>query len=173
MIGRLVSVALAAVSVAVAPVAAVAQTAAAPVELRADRFLAFATSAATLALEASRLVETRDTRPEIREAAGRVAAERRAQLEGLRKAAGEAGIALTGLQFEHQVAFENLQPLDNLGFSRRYAELMRQLVEQEREAYAAAAASGDPRLAALGRESAPLLDRLDAVIGPAHETVKP
>lgn len=172
MIGPLVILALAAVSAA-APVAAVAQSTVAPVELRADRFLAFATSAATLALVASELVEMREARPEIRDAAGRIAAERRAQLDRLRKIAGEAAVAEAGLQFEHKIALENLQPLDYLALSRRYAELMRQVVDQEREAYAAAAASADPRLAELGREAVPILDRLDAVIAPAHDSVRP
>ena len=84
---------------------------------------------------------SRDTRPEARSFAQAMLEFRRAlgsKLEGL---ARERNLKLpTVLEFEHQTVLENLEPLDALELSRRYAEVEMQALEQELQIYGAAPA---------------------------------
>ena len=97
------------------------------------RFLGFAHSSAVLQERASRLAASKDTRPEVREFAREMARFRGQQAERLRAVAQERGMRLPGPEeeFEHRVVLENLEPLDYLALSRRYAEVQVQALKQE------------------------------------------
>ena len=87
---------------------------------------------------------------------------RRALASRLEALAGERGLTLpTALEFEHQAIIENLEPLDSLELSPRYAEVEVQALEQELGIYRAATAS-DEAIRALVNETLPKLqERLD------------
>src|SRR3954469_5281354 len=106
------------------------------------------------------LVVSRDTRPEARALATAMLEFRRAlgaKLDGL---ARERNLTLpTALEFEHQTILENLEPLDALELSRRYAEVETQALEQELLIYRAAPAS-DESLRAFASDTAPRLEQL-------------
>jgi putative membrane protein len=104
------------------------------------RFLGFAYSSAMLQERVSTLATSKDTRPEVKEFARDMAQFRRQQLGNLRAVAQERGLKLPGAEeFEHRVVLENLEPLDHLELSRRYAEVEVQALEQEIRGYEAAA----------------------------------
>ena len=66
------------------------------------------------------------------------------QLGRLRRIAEERGLQLPKEEeFEHKVVLENLEPLDYLALSRRYAEVQVQALEQEIRGYEAAAQGPD------------------------------
>jgi putative membrane protein len=126
----------------------------------ASRFLSLAQSSNTMQARASELVTSRDTRPEARSFAQAMLEFRRAlgsKLEGL---ARERSLKLpTVLEFEHQTVLENLEPLDALELSRRYAEVEVQALEQELRIYRSVPAS-DESLRAFANDSAPKLQQL-------------
>ncbi|WP_161600868.1 DUF4142 domain-containing protein [Teichococcus oryzae] len=137
-------------------------------------FLAFAYSSALLQQRASALTASRDTRPEAREYAGGMARFREQQLARLRSLAGERGVTLPGdAEFEHRVVLENLEPLDFLALSRRYAEIQIQALTQEIRGYEAAEKAPDEGLKQLAAEMLPQLrQRLEAA-NRMHDAVKP
>jgi putative membrane protein len=128
------------------------------------RFLGFAYSSAVLQERASGLAASRDTRPEVREFAREMARFRGQQLARLRTVAQERSLRLpTEEEFEHRVVLENLEPLDYLALSRRYAEVQAQALEQEIRGYEAAAQAPDPGMRSLATELLPQLrPRLEA-----------
>jgi predicted outer membrane protein len=119
--------------------AAVAQTAEAVRPLDAETFVRLAHSSAALQARAAELAGSRDTRPEARSYAQRMLEFRRGHIAALERAASENGVAIPAVkQFEHQVLIENLEPLDFLALSRRYAELQVQALQQELQVYGGA-----------------------------------
>ena len=138
------------------------------------RFLGFAHSSAVLQERASKLAASKDTRPEVREFAREMARFREGQLERLRAVARERGLGLpTEEEFEHRVVLENLEPLDYLALSRRYAEVQVQALEQEIRGYEAASQGTDGAMEQLSAEMLPQLrHRLDAARR-MHGAVKP
>jgi putative membrane protein len=118
------------------------------------RFLAFAHSSAALQERASILAASKDTRPEIKEFARGMARFRGEQLGRLRAIAQERGLQLPkDEEFEHKVVLENLEPLDFLALSRRYAEVQVQALEQEIRGYEAAAQGSDEALKQLAAQT--------------------
>jgi putative membrane protein len=139
-----------------------------------ERFLGFAHSSAVLQERASTLAVSKDTRPEVKEFAREMARFRGQQLGRLRVLAQERGLRLPEREeFEHRVIIENLEPLDYLALSRRYAEIEVQALEQEIRGYEAAAQGTDEGLKRLTAEMLPQLrHRLEAARG-MHDAVKP
>ena len=153
---RILALALSTLTLAPGPV--LAQTTPSPVNPR--EFITFAFSSASLQARASELAASRDTRPEVKTFAQGMVAFRREQGPRLQAAAQEQNIQIPGAkEFEHQVIFENLEPLDYLALSRRYAEIQIQALEQELRAYGAAAQDADPRLKALAEATLPSLQQ--------------
>jgi putative membrane protein len=128
------------------------------------RFLAFAHSSAVLQERASTLAASKDTRPEVKEFAREMARFRGEQLGRLRAVAQERGLQLPkDEEFEHKVVLENLEPLDYLALSRRYAEVQVQALEQEIRGYEAAARGSDETMKRLAAETlGQLRQRLEA-----------
>ena len=158
------------------PERALAQAAGAPAPVQgvdASRFLFLAHSWNAMQARASELVASRDTRPEARAFARAVLEFRRAlgsRLEGL---ARERNLTLPkALEFEHQTILENLEPLDALELSRRYAEIEIQALEQELQIYGAAPSS-DEKVQALANETAPKLHELLAEAKRARQSLGP
>ncbi len=151
---------------AIAPLAARGQSPSAearPVD--AGRFLGFAHSSAVLQERASSLAASKDTRPEVKEFAREMARFRGQQAERLRAVAQERSLRLPGPEdeLEHRVVLQNLEPLDYLALSRRYAEVQVQALEQEIRGYEAAARGADDATKQLSAEMLPQLrPRLEA-----------
>lgn len=76
-------------------------------------------------------------------------------------------------EFEHQVVLENLEPLDYLALSRRYAEIQMQALGQEIGIYRAASRSRNQDIVAFASQVLPDLERQQADARKMHETVKP
>ena len=120
----------------------------------AETFLRLAHSAAVLQAQAAELAASRDTRPEVRAFARRMAEFRREQIASLLSAARARTLAVSPVPaLEHKVILENLEPLDSMELSRRYAEVQVQALEQEMAAYAQAESSPDGWVAAVARDS--------------------
>jgi predicted outer membrane protein len=156
------------------PERALAQAAGAPVQgVDAARFLSLAHSFNAMQARASELVASRDTRPEARSLATAMLEFRRAlgaKLDGL---ARERNLTLpTALEFEHQTVLENLEPLDALELSRRYAEVEIQALEQELQIYRAAP-TGDAPVQGLANETVPKLQELLEQAKRARQTLGP
>jgi putative membrane protein len=127
----------------------------------AATFLQLAHSSAVLQAQAAELAASRDTRPEVRSFAPRMAEFRRDQIARLLSAARERTLAVSPVPaFEHKVILENLQPLDSLELSRRYAEVQVQALEQELQNYAAAESSLDEWVRTFARDTRPRLQEL-------------
>ena len=125
---------------------AVAQPAPAPAAKPLDptAFLRLAHSSAVLQARAAQLAASRETRPEARAFAQKMVEFRREQIARLEAAARDHQLAVPSVQeFEHQVILENLEPLDFLALSRRYAEIQVQALEQEVRGFASAESSPD------------------------------
>jgi putative membrane protein len=123
---------------------------------------------------ASVLAASRDTRPEVKEFAGEMARFRAQQLVRLRTVAQERSLTLPGQEeFEHRVVLENLEPLDYLALSRRYAEVQIQALTQEVRGYEAAEQRADDSIKRLAAEMLPQVrQRLEAAHR-MHDAVKP
>jgi len=75
--------------------------------------------------------------------------------------------------FEHRVLLENLEPLDHLELSRRYAEVQVQALEQEIQGYTAATQAADEGVKEYAAAILPELQRrLEAALR-VHDAVKP
>jgi len=158
------------------PERALAQVAGAPAPAQgvdASRFLFLAHSSNAMQARASELVTSRDTRPETRSFAQAMLEFRGAlgsKLEGL---ARERNLQLpTVLEFEHQTILENLEPLDALELSRRYAEVEAQALEQELQIYRSIPAS-DESLRAFAGDIAPRLQQLFEEAKRTRQTLEP
>ena len=128
------------------------------------RFLDFAHSSNLLQARAAELAAAKGTRPEVKSFAQGMIAFRAEHLQRLQSLAQGQGRTFPVVkEFEHQVVLENLEPLDYLALSRRYAEVAVQALEQELRAYRSAASSADPALKGFADEGLPQLEqRLDA-----------
>ena len=62
-------------------------------------------------------------------------------------------------EFEHQVVIENLEPLDYLALSRRYAEVQMQALDQELGIYRAASRSPHQAIKTFADEILPELEK--------------
>lgn len=166
-----VTAAAAWVLLALLPQAAAQPTAEpAPKPLDAATFLRLAHSSAVLQARAAQIVASRETRPEARAFAQKMVEFRREQLPKLEAAARDHQLAVPSAQeFEHQVVLENLEPLDFLALSRRYAEIQVQALEQEVRGFASAESSPDEWLKNLSRETRP---RLEALLDEARRMQK-
>src|SRR4051794_30347197 len=69
------------------------------------------------------------------------------------------GLRTVGMEFEHQVILENLELLDFLALSRRYAEVQVQALEQELQIYRAALQTADEALSSFARQTLPQLEQ--------------
>lgn len=139
---------------------ATAQGTAGPPPFDAGRFLGFAYSSAVLQERASTLAATRDTRPEVKAFAGDMARFRGTQLDRLRAVAQERGLQPPAKEaFEHRVVLENLEPLDYLALSRRYAEVQVQALEQEIQSYETAEHGADEGMKRFAGEILPQLQQ--------------
>jgi predicted outer membrane protein len=138
-------------------------------------FLTFALSSAAMQGRAASLAASRDTRPEVKRFAEEMVRFREAQTERLRAYAQARGIALPeGVgEFGHRVVLQNLEPLDYLALSRRYAEVQVQALEQEIRGYEAAAASQDEALKELAGAMLPQLRQWLDGARKAWDAVKP
>lgn len=138
------------------------------------RFLAFANSSALLQERASTLAATRETRPEVREFAGGMARFRQGQMIRLRAVAQERGLTLPAEEeFEHRVILENLEPLDYLALSRRYAEVQVQVLTQEIRGYEVAEQGQDDGLRRLAAEMLPQVRPWLEAARKLQDSVKP
>ena len=161
-----------------APVPAAAQGQAPVAEARPvdpGRFLGFAHSSAVLQERASKLAASKDTRPEVKEFAREMARFREQQAERLRAVARERGLPLRGPEgeLEHRAVLENLEPLDYLALSRRYAEIEVQALEQEIRGYEAASQGTDGAMKQLSAEMLPQLRQQLDTAQRMHGAVKP
>jgi predicted outer membrane protein len=129
--------------------------------LDAASFLRLAHSSAVLQSSAAQLVASREARPEARAFAQLMVEFRREQIPKLEAAARDHQLAVPSVQeFEHQVILENLQPLDFLALSRRYAEIQVQALEQELRGFTSAESSPNAWLKNLANETRPRLQHL-------------
>ncbi|HEX8664296.1 MAG TPA: DUF4142 domain-containing protein [Beijerinckiaceae bacterium] len=137
-------------------------------------FLRLAHSSAALQARAAELAATRDTRPEARAFAQRMVAFRREQIPRLEGAARANGLPVSSiLDFEHQAILENLQPLDQLELSRRYAEVQIQALRQELQVYDAGAGAPAEWVKPLVDELRPELQRMLEAAVRMREAVGP
>jgi predicted outer membrane protein len=140
----------------------------------AQHLFDLAFSSADLQAKAAALAATRNTRAEVKSLAQNMQAFRQAQLQRLQALAQERKLKLPSVErFEHKVMLENLEPLDYLALSRRYAEFQVQALEQELQIYEAAARGEDDGLKRLAQEMAPKLQEQLTAARAAFETVKP
>jgi predicted outer membrane protein len=149
------------VLLAFAPAVAQPTTAPAAKPLDPDNFLRLAHSSAVLQSRAAQMVASRETRPEARAFAQKMVEFRRDQIPKLEAAARDHKLVVRSVQeFEHQVILENLEPLDFLALSRRYAEIQVQALEQEVRGFASAESSLDEWIKNLASETRPRLEQL-------------
>ncbi|MBB5696379.1 DUF4142 domain-containing protein [Muricoccus pecuniae] len=134
------------------------------------RFLGFAASSAEFQRRAATLAAERDTRPEVKAFAAEMMRYREGQLKRLETLRGAVAPAL---QAEHQVVFENLEPLDYLALSRRYMEVQMQALEQEERGYEAATRLAPPELRSAAAAMLPEILRLQQDAQRALEAVRP
>ena len=138
------------------------------------KFIAFAYSSAELQNRASALAASKDTRPEVQDFARAMVAFSAQQKARLQAFAQERGLKLPGEQeFEHKVVLENLEPLDHLALTRRYAEVEVQALEQQIRGYEAASQGSDTDLKQFAAEQLPELRQHLAAARRMHDAVKP
>ena len=125
-----------------------------------QEFLRLAYSSASLQAQAAKLAASRETRPEVKGFAMAAADFRAGLLQRIEAFARERGMPLPSVkEFEHQVIIENLEPLDYLALSRRYAEIQVQALEQELNIYQAASQSSNQEMKAFADQVLPELQR--------------
>jgi predicted outer membrane protein len=138
-----------------------ARTVQSPQTGNAETFLRLAHSFAVLQARAAEFAASRDTRPEVRSFARRMVEFRREQITRLLATARERTIAVSPIpEFEHRIVLENLEPLDFLALSRRYAEIQVQALEHELQGYTSGEAGSDEGIKALAHDTRPHLQRL-------------
>jgi hypothetical protein len=76
-------------------------------------------------------------------------------------------------EFEHQVIIENLEPLDYLALSRRYAEVQVQAIEQELTIYQAGSQSPDQGVKSFATQVLAELQQQRDGARTMYEAVKP
>ncbi|MBD2749656.1 DUF4142 domain-containing protein [Microvirga sp. BT688] len=139
-----------------------------------QEFLRLAYSSATLQGQAAKLAAGRETRPEVKSYATGAAEFRLGLLQRIEGFAKERSLPLPSVkEFEHQVIIENLEPLDYLALSRRYAEIQLQALGQEIGIYQAAARSPSAEIKAFAEQVLPELQRQQEGAQRMHEAVRP
>jgi predicted outer membrane protein len=139
-----------------------------------QEFLRLAYSSATLQDQAAKLAAGRETRPEVKSYASGAAEFRSGLLKRIEGFAKERSLPLpTAKEFEHQVIIENLEPLDYLALSRRYAEIQVQAIGQEIGIYQAAARSPSAEIKAFAEQVLPDLQRQQEGAQRMYEVVRP
>ncbi|MBK5958416.1 hypothetical protein CCR97_09370 [Rhodoplanes elegans] len=129
--------------------------------------LRLALSSARMQARVCEIVLAKDVRPELRGLAETIVAFRREQVPRLETVAREHGVAVVPvLEFEHQVALDNLAPLDFLALGRRFVELQQQALEQEITIWRRGQGAAEPWLAALAGE---ILPRIEALLADARK----
>jgi len=109
------------------------------------RFVEAAYASALFQARISAIAAAKDTRPGIKALAERVRDFRATQLPELARLANASGIKVHDtLDLELRSIVENIEPLDYLALSRRYAETETQALDKEIAAYEDAARSGPP-----------------------------
>lgn len=137
-------------------------------------FLRLAHSSATLQSQAAKLAASRDTRPEVKSFATAASEFRTGLLQRIETFAKEKSLPLPSTkEFEHQVIIENLEPLDYLALSRRYAEIQLQALEQEIGIYRTAAQAGNQDIKAFASQILPELERQQEEARRVREAVGP
>ena len=139
-----------------------------------QRFVDLAFSSASLQAKAAAMAANRDTRPEVKTFAQAMQAFRDGHMRRLQAFAQERSLKLPAVeQFDHKVLLENLEPLDLLALTRRYAELQIQALEQEIRLYQAAAQGQDNALKGFAQEMMPQLQEQLEAARKVWDAVKP
>ena len=143
-------------------------------EIKPEEFLRLAYSSATLQGQAAKLAASRETRPEVKSYAAMAAEFRLGLLQRIEAFAKERNLPLPSVkEFEHQVIIENLEPLDYLALSRRYAEIQLQAVGQEIGIYQAASRSNSAEIKSFAEKVLPELRQQQETAQTMFDTVKP
>lgn len=138
-----------------------------------QEFLRLAYSSASLQGQIAQLAASRDTRPEVKSFAAAATEFRTGLLKRLEAFAGEQKLSLPNVkEFQHQVIVENLEPLDYLALSRRYAEVQMQALDQEVTIYQAAGRSPDQGVKSFADQVLPELQQQQAEARKMFDTVK-
>ena len=139
-----------------------------------QEFVRLAYSSASLQAQAAHLASSRETRPEIKGYAMAAVEFRKGLLQRIEAFARQANLTLPSVkEFEHQVIIENLEPLDYLALSRRYAEIQLQAIEQELTIYQAARQSPHQEVKSFADQILPELERQKEGAQKMYEAVKP
>ncbi|MHB2210738.1 DUF4142 domain-containing protein [Methylobacterium sp. CM6257] len=108
----------------------------------ASRFIEAAYASALFQAQISRITAAKDPRPGIKALAERVRDFRASQVPELARLAGTTGVTVRDtLDLELRSIVENIEPLDYLALSRRYAEVETQALGREIAVYENAARS--------------------------------
>ena len=122
------------------------------------QFLTGALSVATLQARASEMILTRDATPEVKGFAENVLSFRRNHIAQIESLANERGVKVASEPtFEQRVILQNLEPLNFLALSRRYAEMQVEGLEFELLTYEKTAAVADAALKGFAAEWQPQL----------------
>ncbi|SCY94011.1 DUF4142 domain-containing protein [Microvirga guangxiensis] len=152
-------------------------TTSAPVQSRPiepEEFLRLAYSSASLQGQAAKLAASRETRPEVKAYATAASDFRAGLLQRIEAFAKDRSMPLPSVkEFEHQVIIENLEPLDYLALSRRYAEIQVQAIEQELKIYQAASQSPRQEIKSFAEQILPELQRQQEGAQKMYEAVRP
>jgi putative membrane protein len=139
-----------------------------------QEFVRLAYSSASLQAQAARLAAGRDTRPEVKDYAASAADFRASLLQRLEAFARERSIPLPARkEFEHQVIIENLEPLDALELSRRYAEIQVQALDREIGIYQAASRSPHQEIKEFAAQVLPELQQRLKGAQTMYDAIKP
>jgi len=142
--------------------------------IQPEEFLRLAYSSATLQGQAAKLAASRETRPEVKSFAASAADFRLGLLQRIEAFAKERSLPLPSVkEFEHQVVIENLEPLDYLALSRRYAEIQVQAIGQEIGIYQAASRSPSAEIKTFAEQVLPELQRQQEGAQKMYEAVRP
>lgn len=139
-----------------------------------QEFLRLAYSSATLQGQAAKLAAERDTAPDVKSYAASAAEFRARLLRRIEAFARDKGLQLPGAkEFEHQVIIENLEPLDYLALSRRYAEIQIQALDQEITIYKTTSENGGEPVREFAAQVLPELEQQRAGALKMFETIRP
>lgn len=162
---------IAAAAVAVPSLRGNTQTATASAVAVAVRYLA---SSAILQNKMSSLAASRDTRPEVKAFAAQEARAASDHLEQLRMFARARSLQLPEeMDAEHKLIWDNIEPLDVLALTRRYAEVEQQALERDVQMYEEGAKSPDADVQALAAKLLPGLRARFEQARRVHDAVKP
>jgi putative membrane protein len=162
---------LAAAAVALPILRGAAQTNTGSAVAEAVRYLA---SSAMLQNKMSSVAASRDTRPEVKAFAAEEARAAEGHLEELRTFSRARSLALPQeMDAVHKVIWDNIEPLDYLALTRRYAEMEQQALERDVQMYEEAAKSPDADVQALAAKMLPGLRRRLEQARQVHDAVKP